>query len=152
MSVPGSGRTSVSGFFRNPLEQLQNFFCRASDNRPIADHKDRALHQHRVFEQNFDHRIRCLVVGCLESEFLEILVLSDQFDRPNRKQAYDPPECAAVGRLLDVFDDVELDVALAQDFQRAARLASARVVVQQRGRHALPPSRLRAEHSKPGVG
>jgi hypothetical protein len=42
--------------------------------------------------------------------------------------------------LLEVFDDVELDVSLAQDLQRAARLASARVVVQQRGRHGVPPS------------
>ena len=68
-----------------------------------------------MFEQQVDHRVRPLVVGSLESEFAEVLVLSEQVARLIRKQARDPLQCAAVERLLDVFDDVELDVAPAQD-------------------------------------
>jgi hypothetical protein len=48
-------------------------------------------------------------------------------------------ERRAVEGVLQVFDDIELDVALAQDLQRSARLASARVVVQQGTRHGKPP-------------
>ena len=88
-----------------------------------------------MFEQQVDHRIRPLVVGGLESEFLEVLVLSEQFARLIRKQERDPLQRAAVERLLDVFDDVELDVALAQDVQRAARLPSAGVVVDEHFLH-----------------
>jgi hypothetical protein len=111
-----------------------------------------------VVEQNVDHCVWRLVVGCIEPELFEILVLSDQFDRLNGKQACDLFERAPVGRLLDVFDDVELDASLAQDFQRGARLASGRVVVELPGRHGIPPvfnsdllSLVGAEHSNRGL-
>ncbi len=73
-----------------------------------------------MLEQQVDHRVCVSIVGGIESEFLEILVLADQVGRLIREQARDPLQCAAVERLLDEVDDVELDVALAQDLQRAA--------------------------------
>ena len=111
------------------LEQLQDSVFRATDHRSVAGHENRTLHQLRVREQQGDHGLGRPAVGCIEPEFLEILVLSDQVDRLVRKQADDSLQRGLVERLFDVFDDVELDVSLAQNFQRAARLASARVVV-----------------------
>jgi hypothetical protein len=40
---------------------------------------------------------------------------------------------------LQIFDDVELDVALAQDLQRTARLTSTGVVVDDQFRHGGSP-------------
>ena len=45
------------------------------------------------------------------------------------------PQLAFAQRVLDIFDNVELDVAVAQDFQRAPGLASIGVVVDGHVRH-----------------
>jgi len=44
--------------------------------------------------------------------------------------------------LLQVFNDVELDATVAQDFQRATTLASARIVVHQQFVHWHSPKHL----------
>jgi len=41
-------------------------------------------------------------------------------------------------RVVQVLNDVELDVALAQEIQRATRLASTRVVIDEHFRHRFP--------------
>jgi hypothetical protein len=128
--------------FESDLEQLQHSVRRPGNDRPVAHHENRTLHQLRVFEQKVDHRVGRLVVARCELQFLEILVLSKHFGRLIGNLLRDPRQRRSVERLIEVFDDVELDVSLAQNFQRAARLASARVVVQQRGRHGVPPSCL----------
>jgi hypothetical protein len=132
-------RLSVSSLPCSGSEKLEGFFGGAADHRAVADHEDRALHQDRIFEKQVDDRVGGLVILSVESEPLEILVPSDQLSRPIGESTHDLLERRAVEGVLQVFDDIELDVALAQDLQRSARLASARVVVQQGTRHGKPP-------------
>jgi len=58
-----------------------------------------------------------------------VLVLAHQIRGRVGEQIEEALEVGAVQRILEVLDDVELDAALAQDVQRAARLTSAGVVV-----------------------
>jgi len=73
-----------------------------------------------MFEQEFDDALARLGVFHREAEALEVLVLADQLRGSVGKQIEEPFESRAVEGLFQIFDDVELDAALAQDFQRAA--------------------------------
>jgi hypothetical protein len=64
-----------------------------------------------------------------------VLVLAHQVGGRIGQQLEEATEVGARGRMLEVLDDVELDAALAQQIQRAARLTSARVVVDGDPRH-----------------
>ena len=86
-------------------------------------------------EEEVDHRVARLVGGGVEAELGEALVLPDEGGGRTGEQVEEARVGRAIERLLQVFDDVELDAALAQDVQRAARFASARVVIDQHGSH-----------------
>jgi hypothetical protein len=88
-----------------------------------------------VLQQHFDDLLAGDVVGGIEAELLEVLVLADQVGGRIGEQVEEAAEVGARGRVLEVIDDVELDAALAQEIQRAARLASALVVVNGDSRH-----------------
>ncbi len=116
-------------------EEFERSFSGAADQRTVSDHKNRALHQDRVFERQVDDRVGGLVVLSVESQFPEVLVLTDELRWRIGELTHDLLERRPIEGFLQIFDDIELDVALAQNLQRAARLASARVVVQQATRH-----------------
>ena len=74
----------------------------------------------------------------VQPELLEVLVLADQSRRIVWDQIDDLPELGLVQRGFEVFNDIELDVSLAQDLQRAAGFASSRVVIKKNRVHYLP--------------
>jgi hypothetical protein len=92
-----------------------------------------------VFQQELDDALARVDVPRDEAQRLEVLVGAYQLRRRAGKEIEESFERGAIERLLQVFDDVELDAALAQDLQRAARLASAGVVVEHLRRHGSPP-------------
>ena len=89
----------------------------------------RSLHKHRVLQQQVDNGFAGDVVRRLQAKVGELPVLADQFGRCIREQVKEVLEVGAGRRLLEVLDDVELDVPLAQNVQRAAAVASAGVEV-----------------------
>jgi hypothetical protein len=89
-----------------------------------------------VLEQDLDHRLARGVAGGIQAELLEVLVLAHQVGGRVGQEVEEAPQLGAARRLLQVVDDVELDAALAQQVQRAARLASAGVVVDDDPGHA----------------
>jgi len=82
-----------------------------------------------VLEQERDHLLARHVVRLPQPELLEPLVLPDEVAGRSGEKLQEALERPAVGRGLQVLDDVARDAALAQDVQRAARLPSAGVVV-----------------------
>jgi len=88
-----------------------------------------------VFEEQAHYFFTRLVVLRIQLQRLEVLVFPDQICRGVRKQIEEVLEIVAGERGLQILDDVELDVALAQDVQRAARLPSAGVVVDEHFLH-----------------
>jgi hypothetical protein len=64
-----------------------------------------------------------------------VLVLADQVGGRIGEQVEEALQIGPGQRGLEILDDVELDAALAQDVQRAARLASAGVVIDGDLRH-----------------
>jgi len=95
------------------------------------------LHQLRVLQQHVDNCLARRVVGFVQSELGEALVLPDQVAGRPGEEPQEPFERWPIEGLLQVLDDVELDAALAQDVQRAARLASTGVVIDGDLRHRL---------------
>jgi hypothetical protein len=86
-------------------------------------------------EQELDDGLTGLVPGRIEAQCVEALVASDQVGGRAAQQVEEALVGGAVRGLLEVFDDVELDAALAQDLDRAARLASAGVVIDEHDVH-----------------
>ena len=95
----------------------------------LATDHHRPLHQLRVLEQEVDHLLARRVVGRVQAELGEALVLPDQVAGRPGQEPQESFERGPIERLLQVLDDVELDAALAQDVDCAARLPSTRVVV-----------------------
>lgn len=90
-----------------------------------------------MLEQERDDLLRGGVVLGLELQFLETLILADQVGRRTFDYRKDFFQRRAIGRGLEILDQVELDLALAQTLQRAARVASAGIVVQNDSFHAF---------------
>ena len=82
-----------------------------------------------MFQEDRNDGIVRRVVVLVEAEGLEVLILAHEIRRRIRKQGEEPFEVRFFERIVQVCDDVELDVALAQNLDCAARLASARVVI-----------------------
>ena len=104
------------GRSRAGSEEFEGFFGGAADHSTVTDYKDRALHQDRIFEKQVDDRVGSLEILEVQSELLEVLVSTDEFRGRVGEQICDSLERRPVERLLQVFDDIELDVALAQNF------------------------------------
>ena len=100
-----------------------------------------ALHQLRVLLQEAHHCVSRGVVGGVEAQRLEVAVLADE---RGWRLADKVDEARHRGRVdwgLEVLNDIELDVSLAQDFQRATRFASPRVVIDDDPIHVTIPRR-----------
>ena len=82
-----------------------------------------------MLEQHGHHRLLRHIVVSVQAELFEVLVLSHEFRGLVRQQIDEPFEIGLRKGCFKVFDDIELDVSVAQDLQRAPRLASARVVI-----------------------
>ena len=67
----------------------------------------------------------------VQAQFFELLVVAHQIARFIGEQTEDTLEVRSGQWVLEVFNDIELDVSLAQYFYCAARLTSTRVVIKQ---------------------
>lgn len=123
------GPVSAASRSRGSVEHFEQLLRRARDPRALPANDDGALHEFGVLEEQIRHRLGCLVVLRIQLQGLEVLVLPDQICRGAGEQLEETLDISAREGVLQVFDDVELDAALAQDVQRAARLPSAGVVV-----------------------
>jgi hypothetical protein len=92
-------------------EQRDELVGRPRDYRPPRADHDRTLHQLGIFEQQRDHLVGRSVVGRLESELGEALVLADQIGWRRVNDCGNPLERGAGRRSLEIFDGVELDTA-----------------------------------------
>jgi hypothetical protein len=72
-----------------------------------------------MLEEHTHHALGCRVRGWVEAQLLEMLVFSDQLRGLDGEQGEKAFQLLLARRGVQVLDDVELDVALAQDFQRA---------------------------------
>ncbi len=81
-----------------------------------------------MFQQQADQRIGGVVVVDVPVQLAEGAWM-DQIPWFTGQQLQKSAQLRLGGGRLDIFDDVELDATVAQDFQRAVRLASTRVVV-----------------------
>ncbi len=73
-----------------------------------------------MLEQHAHDRLGRGVVARVEAQLLEVLVFSHQLGGLDREQSEKALQLLLARRVVQILDDVELDVALAQDFQRAA--------------------------------
>ena len=105
---------------RPSLQEFQDLLRGARDHRLLPPDDDRALHELGVLEEQRDHRFGRLVGVCIQLQGLEVLVLSDELRRGAREQFEKALDIGSRKGVFEVVDDVELDVALAQDVQRAA--------------------------------
>jgi len=100
-----------------------------------------------MLEQQRYHRLARRVVVRCEPQGLEVLVRANQRTGLIGQEIEKVLQIFTGQRVVQVLDDVELDVALAQEFQRAARLASTRVVVDEHFRHRFPRDFSKGFHS-----
>ena len=84
-----------------------------------------------MLQQQFNHRIRRLIIVVVQVQFFELLVVAHQIARFIGDQIEDALELSSRQWIFEVFNDIELDVSLAQYFYCAARLTSTRVVIKQ---------------------
>lgn len=73
-----------------------------------------------MLQQKRDDRLLVGVVGGIQAEFLEALVLADQVGDWTVEHVDDFFEPVAGRMIFQIFDDVELDIARAKYLERAA--------------------------------
>ena len=73
-----------------------------------------------MLEQQVDHLLPGLVVGLVQAELLEVLVLADEVGRWVRQQVEEPLEVLSGERVVQVANDVELDATVTEDLLRPA--------------------------------
>ena len=99
------------------IEDFVHFLRRPCDNRSIPTHTHGPIHYFGMCPQQADQSIGRIVVFNIEAEIAkgsrvnEILWLA-------LEQVEKPPQRLFAGRGLQIFDDVELDVAVAENLQR----------------------------------
>ena len=81
---------------------------------------DGSLHQFGVFEKNIDYCLFRRVVIGVKPKFGKAFVLTNHFLGTFRYKIDDSPKVFAAQRRFEVFNDIELDVALAQYVDCAA--------------------------------
>ena len=118
------------------VEEREHFVGGSGDHRFVALEHHRPLHQLGVLEQHVDDGLTRGVVAGVQAQLGEPLVLADELRRLVGDGIEDALEVGSAQRVLQVFDDVELDVAVVEDLQDAACLTSAGVVVHEKFRHA----------------
>ena len=138
MCRPYGGKKPLLG---QSVQQFQHFFRRSGDHRAPVPDDHRPLHQRGLPQQQVHHRGAGDVVVGVQAEFLEFPVLAHQFRGFVGQPVEEPFQVRPAQRTFEIFDDVELDAALAQNVERPTRLASTGVVIDgQFGHGQAPPS------------
>jgi hypothetical protein len=81
-----------------------------------------------MLQQERNDRLLVGVVSGIQAELLEAFVLADQVGDGAVEQIDYFVEPLASRRILEIFDDVELDIARPKYLERASRVASSRIV------------------------
>jgi hypothetical protein len=103
----------LGGPSADSVEQWQYFLRRTCNHRSLVPYNDRPLHEHRVLQQQVDHRLTGDIVRGLQTKLSKALVLTDQVGGGVRKQIEELLKVGTAWRVFEVFDNVELDVPLA---------------------------------------
>ena len=82
-----------------------------------------------MLQQKVNNSLAGDVIRRLEAQLGELPVLTDKIGWGIGEQVKKPLVVGLGWRVLEVFDDVELDAPLAQEVQRAPAMASAGVVI-----------------------
>lgn len=88
-----------------------------------------------MLEQQTDDRLGRGVISVIQTQLFEPLIVAHELARRVRQDVENMLEIVFRQWLLQIFNDIELDVPRPQYFQSGARLASARVVIQQQSGH-----------------
>ena len=115
-------------FCRRLVEEFFNALRWPVDDCAVSAHHERSVHYFWVRYQQCDQRVGIAVVGDIAAEFgkgagVQHLAGLDG----EHLEVFAQLVCAQ--RILDIFDNVELDVAVAQDVQRSPGFASVGVVI-----------------------
>jgi hypothetical protein len=139
-ALPLLATASAEGNFLSLGLSQQRFelFRRTRDDRALAANHDWALHQFGMLEQQRDDGLLVDVFRGIQPELLEALVFTNQVGDGSVEQVDDFLQPLASRMIFQIFDGVELDTARAKDFDRAARIPSARVVIQGYAFHWFP--------------
>ncbi len=81
-----------------------------------------------MLQQERDDRLVVGVVSGIQAELLETFVLADQVGDGAVEQVDDFLEPLASRMILEIFDDVELDIARPKYLERTSRVASSGIV------------------------
>lgn len=121
------------------VEKLVNGVRRTGDNGPFSANDDRALHEHRVLQEQLDNRITGDIVFGRQSELFKVFVLANKVGWFVGELIEKLHQLLTAQGVFQVFNNVELDVAVTQDIQRASRLSSTLVVVDRQFFHGKYP-------------
>ena len=103
----------MGGPTTDSVEQRQYFLRWTRNHRSVVPYYDRPLHEHRVLQQQVDHRLTGDIVRRLQTKLSKALILADQVGGCIREQIEELLKVGTAWRVLEVFDNVELDVPLA---------------------------------------
>jgi hypothetical protein len=121
---------------RSSVKQLEHVFRGTGNHGPFAANNDRPLHQHGMFQQQIDDGLTAHIVSGIQVQPLKILVLANQVSRCIGKQIKKSCQVLTAYRLFQILDNVELDVTVAQNFQRAPRPASTLIMINSKFFHS----------------
>ena len=116
------------------VEDFSHLFRGPGDDGSLAAYTDGAVHDLGMLQQQTDQGIGCLEVLDVQAQLAERSRVQ-QVCQFTSQQLQDASQRLWARRIVDVLDNVELDVAGAQDLQRAVGLASIGVVVDGDLRH-----------------
>ena len=100
------------------VQNLVHLFRRAGDDRAIAPQDDGSIHDFGMLQEKPHERIWSVVVIDVKTQLPERARMN-QILWLAREQLQKSPQFRLARRSLQILDNVELDVAVAQDFQRA---------------------------------
>jgi hypothetical protein len=88
VSSPGWKRARVREMRRTRswLQQIEHFLRRAREHSLLPFHNNGPLHQHRMLQQQIDHRFTRDILACIKTECLKILILPHKIGGEIRKQ------------------------------------------------------------------
>ena len=110
------------------VENLVHLFRRTGDHGSIPPHAHGPVHYFGVSQQQHDQGVGRIVVFNVDPEIAKRSRVNE-IDGIALEQIQKSPQDLFAGRGLQIFDDVELDVAVAENLQRTVGLASFGVVV-----------------------
>jgi hypothetical protein len=125
--------------FSSSIENLADFIGGTSNDGASTTDDYRPLHENGMLQQQIDNSLTGNIIRCIKAQFLEIFVLAYQLFGFIGKQIEKSVQIVTAEWLLQIFNNVELDVLVTQDVQRASGLTSTLIVIDGQFFHGIPP-------------